>query len=98
MRNYVPVQAPTLENRSADSSYTYQEYLPSWPLTPYVACYWTMHYEVLPFQHHRLHRILPDGCVDIIFNLKLLEASTSGFIAGLMSGYEAIILTQDRTD
>ncbi|MEC0206859.1 hypothetical protein P4H39_30055 [Paenibacillus lautus] len=44
MRNYVPIQAPTIENPSPDSSYTYHEYLPSPPLTPYVACYWTLDY------------------------------------------------------
>lgn len=96
MRNYVPTQAPTIENPSSDFSYTYQEYLPSPSLTPYVACYWTLDYQASSLQQP-LHRILPDGCVDIIFNLKARDASTSGFITGLMSSYETMRLTQDQS-
>ncbi|MGO4791007.1 DUF6597 domain-containing transcriptional factor [Paenibacillus sp. 2KB_20] len=96
LRNYVPIQAPTIENPSPDSSYTYHEYLPSPALSPYVACYWTLDYTASPLQQP-LHRILPDGCVDIIFNLKIRDASTSGFITGLMSSYGAMRLTQDQS-
>jgi AraC-like DNA-binding protein len=96
LRNYVPIQAPTIENPSLDSSYTYHEYLPSPALSPYVACYWTLDYTAASLQQP-LHRILPDGCVDIIFNLKVRDASTSGFITGLMSSYEAMRLMQDQS-
>ena len=56
----------------------------------------TLEYRVTSIQAP-LHRILPDGCVDIIFNLKARTASASGFVTGLMSRYEAAILTQEQS-
>lgn len=44
----------------------YQEYPPSAPLKPYVDCFWS---RVSPPGNPKLpHRVLPDGCIDIIFN------------------------------
>lgn len=96
MRNFIPVQAPAIEIQSPASDYAYMEYRPCQPLMPYVACYWTLEYRVTSIQAP-LHRILPDGCVDIIFNLKARTASASGFVTGLMSRYEAAILTQEQS-
>ena len=47
---------------------TYQEYLPSPVLRPYVACYWT--FGCTGEQSAgRLHRVIPDACMDVLFSL-----------------------------
>jgi AraC-like DNA-binding protein len=43
----------------------YREYLPAPALRPYVACYWT---STAPGASSS-HRVLPDGCIDILFDL-----------------------------
>lgn len=95
MRKYVPIQAPTLERRSSDS-YVYQEYMPSRSLISHVVCYWTLDCTAVS-PSTVPHRILPDGCADIIFNLKAQAASISGFITGLMSSYEEMRFTEDQS-
>ncbi len=42
----------------------YAEHAPSAPLRPYVECYWTRTGSAAG-----IHRVLPDGCIDIVFNL-----------------------------
>jgi AraC-like DNA-binding protein len=59
---------------------SYREYAPTKVLRPYVACYWT---RVAP--HSPLvHRVLPDGCIDIVFDLSLQRFS-EGMIVGTMT-------------
>lgn len=45
----------------------YREYCPHILLTPYIEAYWTVSGFVEKEEHHK---ILPDGCVDIIFSLE----------------------------
>ncbi|MDB5035526.1 MAG: AraC family transcriptional regulator [Chlorobi bacterium] len=44
----------------------YREFPPSPPLAPYVECYWTM--RAAGSSTPTPNRVLPDGCVDIIFD------------------------------
>jgi AraC-like DNA-binding protein len=44
----------------------YREYAPIQALSPYVACYWTSVASGSP----AARRVLPDGCIDILFNLR----------------------------
>lgn len=46
---------------------TYREYLPCAALKPYVQRYWTR-IAVAGEETQRAHRVLPDGCIDIVFN------------------------------
>jgi AraC-like DNA-binding protein len=53
----------------------YREYPPSPALAPFVACYWTMRAEdacEMP------HRVLPDGCADVLFDLGAARATIVG--------------------
>ncbi len=58
----------------------YREYTPHKVLRPYVACYWTRVATHSPL----VHRVLPDGCIDIIFDLSL-ERFSEGMIVGTMT-------------
>ncbi len=51
---------PTVANR-------YTEYTPCAALRPYVECFWSSS-TAGAGQANRFHRVLPDGCMDIIFN------------------------------
>lgn len=93
MRIYLPLQPPILEPVQ-DSSYRYREFLPCKALEPYVACYWTVEFDAS--YGRRLHRIIPDGCVDIIFDLKAPSFSKGAMVAGFMTSYETIDLTESR--
>jgi AraC-like DNA-binding protein len=91
MRVYLPLQPPTLQNELLVSNYRYREFLPSKGLESYVACYWTV--DTFASDKNHLHRIIPDGCVDIIFDLKAPSNSKGAFVVGLMTTYETINLT-----
>ena len=84
MRLFRPVQPPVLKH-SQMSAY-YREYAPSKWLEHYVACYWTS--VTGKIDGDQWNRVIPDGCVDIIFNLKTTSASNGAFVSGLMRTYE----------
>jgi AraC-like DNA-binding protein len=46
---------------------SYAEHQPGPVLRPYVECYWTRCF-VLPPTAEDVYRVLPDGCLDIVFN------------------------------
>lgn len=91
MRIYLPLQPPTLQQELVDSNYRYREYLPSRSLESYVACYWTVDFHASDM--NKMHRIIPDGCVDIIFDLRSPSFSKGGFVVGVMTTFEAINLS-----
>ncbi|MES7181300.1 DUF6597 domain-containing transcriptional factor, partial [Cutibacterium acnes] len=93
VRVYSPIQAPTLQNDSLDPNYRYQEYSPSRWLKDYIACYWTVDFKASDIS--KLHRIIPDGCVDIIFDLGSPTFAKGAFVVGLMTEYEVMNLSQN---
>ncbi|MEH6942689.1 helix-turn-helix transcriptional regulator [Bacillus sp. JJ722] len=92
MNFFRPIQPPILEADPLDSTYRYREYLPSESLASYVACYWTVDYCGL--NTNKLHRIVPDGCVDIIVDLHASSPTKGAFIAGLMTQYKVLNLSE----
>jgi len=94
MRSFIPLQAPLIETSHPDASYCYREYQPSVSLSPYVAAYWTL--DVQSSVRTPQHRILPDGCVDIIFDLRSRFASECAFVAGVMTAPDAFFMTEDH--
>jgi AraC-like DNA-binding protein len=54
----------------------YAEHLPAPALGNHVACYWSIHGE-----EHRAYRVLPDGCMDLVFDL----AEGAGQVVGIMT-------------
>lgn len=94
MRNYYPLQPPIFEKSLGNPNYQYQEYLPSKLLSDYVVCYWSVHYH--PLDTYPLHRIVPDGCIDIIFDLQSTSLAKGSFAVGLMTTFETMKLRQKQ--
>jgi AraC-like DNA-binding protein len=59
----------------------YREYPPSPALAPYVACLWTSHVHPAPGALPFVHRVLPDNCVDILWQ----DTGAAAFAVGMMS-------------
>lgn len=84
MRSFRPVQPPVLQ-KSPMAAY-YREYAPCKSLEKYIACYWTSETGAVTSQ--QWNRVIPDGCVDIIFDLKTSSSSEGAFVTGLMRTFE----------
>lgn len=77
---YNPIQK---ESVIIDSGY--KEYLPSKELRSYIACYWESNRERnYSTINGDAKRVVPDGCVDIIFDAKGLNAPFKGEVVGTM--------------
>ncbi len=61
-----------------------RQYLPSEYLRPYISCYWTMTSEI-ELQEPISHRVVPDGCIDIIFDLNGHSYRQAASIVGTMT-------------
>ncbi|MNK83124.1 Bifunctional transcriptional activator/DNA repair enzyme AdaA [compost metagenome] len=75
---YAPIQF--INHRLLHPQLSYREISPSKALQPFVACYWFLNsvtplYEVVP------HRVLPDGCVDILVDFTSGEAHFVGVMS-----------------
>lgn len=95
MRQYRPVQPPTLQRANVQQAYRYREYMPSKSLANYIACYWASEYDGEGIA--RVSRVIPDGCVDIIFNLGAPSFQKGAFLTGLMRTYEDMLLTEPQS-
>lgn len=96
LHTYNPLQPPEVWCLSSFSSnLAYREYKPIGALETYVACYWTIMYR--PTGEGYVHRIVPDGCVDIIFDLELTNPSASAFVTGLMTSYTTIRFASNQS-
>ncbi len=91
MRRFQPVQPPMLERGLLHEHYQYVEYAPAPRLQHIVCCYWSS--VMKPGEKSQWHRIVPDGCIDIIFDLYAVD-HRSAFLASLMRSYEVMELTE----
>ncbi len=57
----------------------YREILPCQSLKPYVRCFW----EASTDSNITQRLVIPDTCIDIIFNINNLENKCSGFVCGI---------------
>lgn len=90
-----PIQSPTLQSERQHSGYSYREYAPSVSLAPHVACYWTVDFDAR--SGSQPHRIIPDGCVDIIVDRRASSASHAAFVTGLMTNCLVIDLASEQS-
>ncbi len=90
---------PIFTNRTQIGGHTkeYREFAPHAALKPYVVCFWTSSSfgKYLPTY---VARVLPDGCVDIIFDNCDESSGTKGAVVGIMTApgvfrYEGVIET-----
>ncbi|QMV43033.1 AraC family transcriptional regulator [Cohnella cholangitidis] len=96
MKRYRPLQPPKLQRELLHTDYVYREYEPCDKLTSHIACYWTMDFHAVTGSIQP-HRILPDGCVDILFDRRSLSYRNASFVAGLMAQYEVMNLTEAQS-
>lgn len=87
---YHPLQPPMLQSHLQNNHYYYEEYAPQPLLQSTVACYWSSTFQLssttlsTPFAY----RIIPDGCIDIIFDLDALSVTQGAFVSSWMSTYD----------
>lgn len=79
MASYSPLQFGT-------PNIAYQEYSPAIPLLPYIHCYWMVTGDKLGENCCGTIKVLPDGCVDMIFE-KCLSSGYVGTITGVTNEY-----------
>lgn len=87
---YRPIQPPKLQAHLLNSYYDYQEYAPRPALQNTVVCYWSSTFRVhsSTLSDASVYRIIPDGCIDIIFDMDALSATQGVFVSSWMSTYE----------
>ena len=66
----------------------YQEFPPHPALAAHVACLWTSH--AVPINAPVRHRILPDNCIDILWQ----DRAPCGFVAGMMARAHRVEMVQ----
>ena len=62
----------------------FRTYVPGKHLQPYISCYWTMTSEI-ELEKPIPHRVIPDGCADIILDLNRRSYREAGSIVGTMT-------------
>lgn len=82
--HFKPTQGEKFWSEIVRQNIIYREYIPCKELQPYVACYWTIN-SLNVITEAVLDRIIPDGCMDIIFNLEATSSDQSGFVVGMMN-------------
>ena len=83
LKEYRPFQSMS-ETVSKCSSIRCRQYRPGERLRPYISCYWTMT-SGTELEEPISHRVIPDGCVDIIFDLHGNCYGEAAAIAGTMT-------------
>ncbi|SHF36322.1 AraC-type DNA-binding protein [Seinonella peptonophila] len=94
MNNYLPIQPPKLQ-QIENPDYSYQEYVSCKSLASHVVCYWTMDFHAE--NKNQLHRILPDGCIDIIIDRQSTSSWKAAFVEGLMTRFEVLRLSKSQS-
>ncbi len=62
----------------------YREFPPCQPLSPFVSCYWARAVGALRDAPFGFHRVLPDGAIDIVFDLRA-PAGQAAQVVGTMT-------------
>jgi len=83
LKDYKPFQSMAETIRKC-SCICCRQYLPSEYLQPYISCYWTMTSDI-ELEEPISHRVIPDGCVDIIFDLNEHSYQKAASIVGTMT-------------
>lgn len=92
---YRPIHTPALQPELHRPWYLCREYAPSRRLESIVAFYWTMNYQ--PVSERQWHRVIPDGCFDIVVDLRSPSSRKAARVKGLATGTEVLHFTQARS-
>ncbi|MBZ5536727.1 MAG: helix-turn-helix domain-containing protein [Acidobacteriia bacterium] len=75
----------------------YREHRPCAALRPYVQCFWTRVSGGIQSSAPNVHRVLPDGCIDIVFNFGEPWVEGSGCDHHLHPGRSYVVGTMTRS-
>lgn len=92
---YHPVHSPILQPELHHPWYNCQEYPPSSRLESHVDAFWTMDFQ--PVTDNQYHRIIPDGCVNIVVNLLSSSSRKAAHILGLTAQSEVLKFSEARS-
>ncbi|SFB62314.1 AraC-type DNA-binding protein [Cohnella sp. OV330] len=92
---YRPLHAPQLQPQLHRPSHSFREFAPSRRLASHVATYWTV--DFLPVPGNQGHRVIPDGCVDIIVDLRASSSRQAAYVVGLTTRVEVLRFAQARS-
>jgi AraC-like DNA-binding protein len=81
---YKPLQY--IDHSKLHPNINYKEYFPSFSLSEYVACYWILNTQGKV--NNVPHRILPDACIDLIFDF----TANVSFISGIANETANLLL------
>ena len=83
LQDFKPFKS-TSETKVESNGLYFRKYHPCVNLQSYISCYWTMISEV-KLDKPILHRVIPDGCIDIIINLSENSYAKTSSIVGTMT-------------
>ncbi|MDI4647958.1 helix-turn-helix transcriptional regulator [Cohnella hashimotonis] len=92
---YRPLHAPQLQPQWHRHSHSVAEYAPSDRLASHVAAYWAVDFQPVPGNHG--HRAIPDGCVDIILDLRAASSRRAAYVVGLKTHAEVMRFAEARS-
>ncbi|SKC66099.1 AraC family transcriptional regulator [Maledivibacter halophilus] len=84
INNFIPTQGEKLWSNIKQQCTIYKEYLPCKELQSHIACYWTSKTNNISNKPIS-SRIIPDGCMDIVFNIEEINKGKCGLVSGLMT-------------
>ena len=88
-KHFKPMQPKKLWSKDVKENIIYREYYPCNELRPFIACLWTCN-SIGSIKEPIYYRIIPDGCIDIVFNLNRITTGEYGSVVGLMNSPEKI--------
>lgn len=92
---YRPLHAPQLQPQLHRLSHRFREFAPSSRLATHVAMYWTVDFQPIPGNPG--HRVIPDGCVDIIVDLLAPSCRQAAYVVGLTTQVEVLRFAEARS-
>lgn len=92
---YRPLHAPQLQPQLHRQSHSFREFPPSSRLASHVAAYWTVDFQPVP--DNPGHRVIPDGCVDMIVDLLAPSSRQAAYVVGLTTQVEVLRFAQTRS-
>ena len=93
--SYRPLHAPQLQPKLHRPSHSFREFAPSRSLSSHVAAYWWVDFQPVPGNHG--HRVVPDGCVDIIVDLLASSSRGAAYVVGLTTKVEVMQFAKPRS-
>ncbi|WP_026895907.1 helix-turn-helix domain-containing protein [Clostridiisalibacter paucivorans] len=86
LNNFIPTQGEKLWPNIEQQSTIYREYCPISELQSYIACYWTSK-TINTTNEVITSRVIPDGCMDIVFDIGEINKGKCGSVCGLMTKF-----------